>query len=139
MAIAQSEGMKHGALLLMLLATWLLSGCTFIGLGVGAATPRYVPTETVSVGDDVRVDTGSTEVSGDVIGTSPSSVGIASGGRVIDVPRKTIKTIERRSGTNWLMGLGIGFAIDATLATAVGIAVAVAFSQWHGFMGPSVD
>ncbi len=122
--------MKHGALLLLLVATWLLSGCTFVGLGVGAATPRYVPTETVSAGDDVRVDTGSAEVTGDVVATNPSGLAIATGERVIEVPHKTTKAIKRRSGTNWFTGLAIGFAIDVTVTiVSMSAAAAVAFAQ----------
>jgi hypothetical protein len=86
-------------------------GCTLIGLGVGAATPRY---------------------------EEPAQPEVVREGLVTSNPDASTDTApppRRRVGSYWATGMGIGIAVDVALTIAGFVAVAVALKNSCGILG----
>ena len=134
--------MRCIALALLVASSFVLSGCTFIGMGIGAAMSKDASVESVSRGDDVRVTTDAGEV---VAGTvTPSrgdavtverdehcgTVWLPTPCRVTRVQREHIRSIVRH--TSYIgTGAAVGAVIDL-LCIAAAIAGLVAFESNPG-------
>lgn len=129
------------------------TGCTLLGLGLGAAVPRWksAPAGEVGVyadeGDDVDVQLRAGSVSGSYSGmiakgSSPNSTAIyvSNPGTVVvpgqwpalvlitDKGERRIQLpdaqrVDVRKGSHWDVGLGVGVALDVIVAMTVGILV----------------
>lgn len=99
-------------------------GCTFVGLGVGAAIPRSrdVPKdEWASLGYRSHVEL---EVEGQVYGGRfrqiwEGRVFVETSQGVQSFSLERIDEVETRTGTYWATGLVIGLLVDALLAAVI--------------------
>lgn len=108
----------------------LLGGCTFIGMGIGAAVPRYAATDSPTAGDRVRVHTDDGRV---VEGE------VALDGRVLPsdgsapVSPDHVTRLERRE-SNAGAGAAIGAALDvAWIVALVAAAASLKSMNFGGF------
>lgn len=108
------------------------SGCTVAGVAMGAAMPRYEPTEwprsNVELGTQVRVRTrnigadfaGASEVAGRYGGTREGLLSVTDEEeREHEIPTRDIVDLQVRSGTEWKKGLLVGAAADTVLLLTV--------------------
>jgi hypothetical protein len=123
---------------LFVLGAFLVSGCTLIGMGIGAAVPRYTPTEDPRPGDTVRATTVDGQVAVGEVESADARVlvlrGDARSRRVWS--RESLSLLEERSSYLGL-GAGVGFLIDA-LSTMAAFLIGYAVVQsWpcHSPMG----
>lgn len=127
------------ALVGSIVAGLLSSGCTLVGLGLGAATPAYEMPVTLSELEARSATGASTEVRVSVRGGGAlsASQGIYAGqvGDLVSVTsaRGTtflriddVERIEERTGSRWATGLAIGGAIDLALILATVVVISSA-------------
>jgi hypothetical protein len=135
----------------------MCTGCGAIGLGLGAATPRYVTSEEETVivstsgaasspnaGEYVRVWDHRASAGPDVAegryGGVRDGVSTEAGQRAIPLDEVQEISLRRqarvRRGTYWAKGLAIGVAIDSTLTLAALIFVGAIKSGGHSDHGP---
>jgi hypothetical protein len=122
-------------LLTVALLCWLLSGCTVIGLGIGAAVdhhvdrPRYTTSENaqnIPPGSAVRVTlTSGDTLRGKFIGLRTLSAEqqfmMQSNRQTVGIPLENIQRIYASPRRTYYWGLGavIGLAVDAALVTVI--------------------
>ena len=120
-------------LVLFVLLTNVLSGCTLIGMGIGSAVPRWVPDDSPESGATVRATSDDGVV---VEGVYDPNRGVTAIRRADpELPLERIAKLERRSsylGT----GAAIGGVID-TLLTIACVAALYGLSQWSLGTWPS--
>lgn len=107
------------------------SGCTVVGLALGATSPAYDKSTTLEAlregqrkddaptGPDVRVGlSDGTDVDGAYVGETLGVVGLATGRGLTTVPVGDVKRVDEKTGSHWARGLLIGGAIDIALVIA---------------------
>ncbi len=120
-------GMKRLiAFALFIVTSFVLSGCTFIGMGIGAAVPRYTETSNPSEGDTVRITTQDGEQVQATLDAKNGNVLTLSNG--YELPFEKIRKMERRSN-NLARGAAIGGVIDTVITVALVIVTASTFSH----------
>ncbi|HSQ64613.1 MAG TPA: hypothetical protein VLM85_15425 [Polyangiaceae bacterium] len=122
------------ALALLLLASLALSGCTLIGLGIGAAVPKYTPVDSASAGTRVRVttDEGAT-VEGTVEKNEASGLVVRGEGQTYQLPLDRIRQLEERT-SHLRTGAAVGGAIDGMCLVAAFVLFAVAVENFSSSM-----
>lgn len=98
--------------LVMLLDT--ASGCTLVGLGIGAAVPRYEPGSPAE-GDRIRVG----EVEGRYEGVRGDDLVVTTDGGPRRIAKREAGAVEVAKGSSWKTGLVVGGFIDAVLLTTL--------------------
>ncbi len=112
------------------LCVWLLSGCTFIGMGIGADTTRFVATQNPSEGDTIRVTTrGGEHIVGRLDAKENGALALSTGDAV---PFEDIRVIERRSNY-FARGAAIGALIDVVCWGAIIAGMVVGASNRSSF------
>jgi len=113
-------------LALLLLGSLALSGCTLIGAGIGAATPRFSPAPEVVQGDSVRVTTSDGETASGTVARASSTEIVLGDGRTISID--DVRKVERRS-SNLALGAAIGGIVDTVCVATVLVVGAVALTH----------
>ncbi len=123
---------------------FLVSGCSLIGLGIGASTPKYEQTslEDAVVGDHVFVEKYDEDIEGtlasvDSMGGSLELSRRNEPHRAL-IPKEQIEKLSRRKGSYWAMGLGLSMAIDFTVIVVTGIFVKESLRCGWGMGGGSL-
>ena len=116
------------------LALGALEGCTFVGLGIGAAIPNFervaveqapsIPKDTeVAIRSSVLVEVDgrpTVDVSGQVDRVEEGKLLLRSAWfpeGVARIPLDKIRTLDVQKNTYWAVGLGVGVVMDALLVT----------------------
>jgi hypothetical protein len=125
--------MRIATAILTLVLGVIVSGCSLIGLGIGAAVPKYserVDPRTLPAGARVLVtEVGLVETNGTFVSASNANARNADVTIDADQKRITIRgEVRRRDGTYWEDGLTVGVVIDFALLVAGGILAAVAMT-----------
>ena len=110
------------------------SGCTVIGLGVGASIPksRDVPKdEWASLGYRSHVEL---EIEGEVYGGRfrqiwEGRIFVETSQGVQSFSLERIDEVEIRTGTYWATGLAVGFGVDILVGVGLGILMANCFMR----------
>jgi len=116
------------------------SGCTLVGMGIGATVPRYEPMSTPSSVEDCPAGTkvsmkmvDGTSIDGTVVSQPyPLVVRDYDTGKSTTVDTPNVQVAERKVGTWW----GTGALVGATVDVAVILIGAMALST-RGTWGPS--
>lgn len=119
------------------------TGCTLVGLGIGAAIPkkqtyeekggftagervaRAFDDEKIDPGDAIEVDTfgppAPRRVEGTVEGIDPRAhvLGISSGSRVDAIELERIRRARVEHGSHWMTGMFVGLGADSVAALTV--------------------
>jgi hypothetical protein len=96
-------------------------GCSVVGLGVGAAIPRYedlrpATFEHVSPGDELRVTTEDGRTSeGKFVGASTERAILSTDKGTRTLENAHVAGVERRIGSQAGAGFGLGFVLDVTM------------------------
>ena len=132
-----------GLVAIAIAAVLLTQGCTLIGLGIGATTPKYErvepPYDSLAVGTDVRVLRADRDpddaVTGEYRGPHGRYLFIDTewGGRAVD--ERNIAEVQRRSGSYWAEGLAVGVALDVIAGSLLAVEIANS-SRFHFSVGP---
>jgi hypothetical protein len=107
-------------LIMVLAGAVVLSGCSLIGLGIGAAVPKYserVDSSMLPAGTRVLVteDIGR-KTQGTLVSATNGDVTVDEGGAR---GRQTMRgEVRKRDGTYWASGLAAGLLVDCLLTTA---------------------
>jgi hypothetical protein len=109
------------------LAVTVLQGCSAIGLGIGAATPRVTDTPTASVqpGEWVAIyrrdeaETVDGAEHGRLVAKNDVFVEIESDDGTSRIPTSQIDHVRAKRGNHWLTGMLIGIALDVAVIGAV--------------------
>ena len=139
---------RHGTMLVAMLAfAPALSGCSFIGLGIGSAVTTYEtvqpPYETgLAPGDEVRVLVAPPSPSAETPSVTrlPRSVTgkyavVRDDALVLDVtrrrsraiPLRDVQKVELVTGSEWATGLLVGALLDVIAASTLAIVVSSAY------------
>lgn len=130
--------------MLVVVAMPALSGCTLVGLGIGASTPSYEqvppPYASIEPGRDVRLTT--TPVRSEEPWPPPHVYGrfrSADEGAVVledrTIPRRDVERVDVRTGTYWKTGLLVGACFDVTLAISIAVIASNASFAPHFSVG----
>ncbi len=122
---------RAGALLVISAVACATSGCTLVGLTLGATAPAYdKPTtlealrehqrkDNVATGPEVRVAlSDGTDIDGAYVGETLGVVGLATNRGLTTVAVGEVKRVDEKTGSHWARGVLIGGAIDIALVIA---------------------
>jgi hypothetical protein len=114
-------------LAVVLAASFVLEGCLLIGLGIGAAVPRYqekwytaaANPEELPKGRGVEVTAitglGQEQIDGSLEGVKDGKLVVDSGYGTRTIPLDHVMTIRLRDGSYWATGLIMGAVVDAVV------------------------
>ena len=115
----------------LLAASFALEGCSLIGLGIGAATPRYqeLPRRAAANADELPkgevveitavTGLGQEQIDGSVEGVRDGKLLVDSGYGTRTIPLDHVMTVRVREGSYWAAGLAAGAVIDAVVLPCV--------------------
>ncbi len=116
----------------LVVVSFVASGCTVLGAGIGSAIPRYESVDGANVGARLRVEADNgQEFEGTVTSTRGHSLVLATPEGSYELP---FEHLRRRIGSYADKGAEIGGVIDAVciIASVITIGVAVGTSAHHG-------
>ncbi len=130
--------MKPVARARLIFAISILPGCaTWMGAAIGAATSSYAPTGTVRDGEMVRISTTHQEITGEVLAVGQDTITVSTAAHQrLELKQTEIRKLEHRSASGLLVGLGVGFLIDAILMAAIGMTRSARSSEATRFVTP---
>jgi len=126
------------ALLLLVCSSFGCTGCSLIGLGIGSAIPKWE--------DDVapkslewngKGEKPVVEVRADDEGREgPPGLVVTTAGGERRIPLPDVQRVDVHTGSYWAEGLGVGAAIDLTVAILLGVVGASMLNHpFGGFNG----
>jgi len=118
-------------LAVVLAASFVLEGCSLIGMGIGAAVPRYqdmpyrattTPDE-LPMGRDVEVTAvtglGQEQIDGAIDSVHDGKLVVDSGYGPRTISLDHVRTIRLRDGSYWATGLVMGAVVDAVVLACI--------------------
>jgi hypothetical protein len=114
----------------LVVVSFVASGCTLLGAGIGAAIPRYENVDGANAGARLRVEADNgQDFEGTVTSTRGESLVLATPEGSYELP---LDHLRRRAGTYASTGAAIGGVIDAVCVIASVITIGVALGANHG-------
>ncbi len=122
------------AFALLLFGLLAVSGCTLIGMGIGAAVPKYTPVHSASAGTSVRVTTDDgASVEGTIEKTEADAILVHGEGQTFRLPLDRIRDLEKRT-SHLGTGAAVGGVIDGVCVVAALVALFFAAESFSSAM-----